>query len=65
MTLNEAKELASQCVEAAREAWYENFESFYNSGDHNREAVGRIANTLLQHCLGNEKIEPPSETNRT
>jgi len=61
MTLDEAKKVASQCVKTASEAWYENFKRCYHSGDLNREAVGRIANTLLEHCLGTEKIEITSK----
>ena len=60
MTLEEAKNLALQCVKAAKEAWYENFDSSYHSGDFNREAIGKIANTLLEHCLDGEKVEKPS-----
>ena len=51
MTLSEVKKLASQCVKAAKEAWWENFELSFNHGDGNREAIGRIADTLLRHCL--------------
>ncbi len=62
MKFDEAKMLASQCVKAAKEAWYANFENTYHSGDLNREAVGRIANTLLERCLGSEGVERPSKT---
>jgi len=62
MKLDEAKRLASKCIKAASEAWDDNFDDRYNSGDNNREAIGRIANTLLKHCLGTERIEQPSET---
>jgi hypothetical protein len=56
MVLKEAEsqelaELASQCVKIAKQAWEDNFKTIWSNGDNNRTAIGKIASTLLKHCL--------------
>ena len=55
-----AKELMSECVKVAKEAWEENFDSCWNSGDSNREAIGRLADSLFQNRLTKSNFDKDS-----
>lgn len=48
--IQELTELTSQCVKVANQAWEDNFKTRWS-----QEAIGKIASTLLKHCLSKDK----------
>jgi hypothetical protein len=47
----EMEELATECVAIAKKSWENNFKNYWNSGDNNREAIGRLSSIILEYML--------------